>query len=87
VVQIKRLVPGLEAPSRPKPDPQNRYGRAARRRTASDLLRVDRLALVCNAGIAGDDEEPSDARECPDDLVALSSKASAFSGVFQVVPA
>src|SRR6516164_11353873 len=35
---------------------------------APDLLYVDRLAFVREAGIAGDDEEPADARECGDDL-------------------
>jgi len=36
---------------------------------ASDLLHVDCLALVREARIAGDDEEPADARERGDDLI------------------
>src|ERR1700720_637921 len=36
---------------------------------APDLLHVDRLALVGEARIAGDDEEPADAGERRDDLL------------------
>ena len=36
---------------------------------APDLLHIDRLALVGEARIAGDDEEPADARERGDDLL------------------
>jgi len=36
---------------------------------ATDLLHIDRLALVGEARIAGDDEEPADAGERRDDLL------------------
>ena len=36
---------------------------------AADLLHIDRLALVGEARIAGDDEEPADARQRGDDLL------------------
>jgi hypothetical protein len=36
---------------------------------APDLLHIDRLALVGEARIPGDDEEPADARERGDDLL------------------
>jgi hypothetical protein len=36
---------------------------------ASDLLHIDRLALVGEAGVAGDDEEPADPRQRGDDLL------------------
>src|SRR5438552_7186611 len=36
---------------------------------AADLLHIDRLALVGEARIAGDDEEPADAAERGDDLL------------------
>jgi hypothetical protein len=34
-----------------------------------DLLHIDRLALVGEAGVAGDDEEPADPRQRGDDLL------------------
>ncbi len=36
---------------------------------ATDLLHIDRLALVNEGRIAGDDKEPADAGECGDDLL------------------
>src|SRR6516225_9271947 len=36
---------------------------------ATDLLHIDSLTLVGERGIAGDDEEPTDARERCDDLL------------------
>src|SRR3954451_10095132 len=36
---------------------------------ASDLLHVDCLSFVYEAGIAGDHEKPTDTRECGDDLL------------------
>src|SRR5262249_19561688 len=36
---------------------------------AADLLHIDRLALVCKTGIAGDYEEPADARQRGNDLL------------------
>jgi hypothetical protein len=36
---------------------------------AADLLYIYRLAFVGETRIAGDDEEPADARQCSDDLL------------------
>src|ERR1700730_11468703 len=41
----------------------------AHAQVAPDLLHIDALALVGEARIARDDEEPPDARECRDDLL------------------
>jgi hypothetical protein len=44
------------------------------------LLHIDRLALLRKAGIAGDDEEPGDARERGDDFVDHAVGEILFSG-------
>jgi hypothetical protein len=45
------------------------FQRVTHTELAADLLHVNGLALVRKARIAGDDEEPADARERRDDLL------------------
>src|SRR5580693_9660827 len=47
---------------------------------AADRLHIDRLALVGEARIAGDDEEPADAGECRNDLSTMPSAKYSCSG-------
>ena len=65
-----RRVDQLRADAHPVPSFANRtFEDIAHAQFAADLFHIDRLALVGEARIAGDDEEPSDPRQRGDDFL------------------